>query len=146
MRFKYETTVYNSIEAVWELITDVNRRSEWIHFIDECHYTHKKDSFVGSKFSEKMVFLRIPLTLEQTISDYKEHSVFNYGCKIPPFYPKVFVTAKDNKDGSVYVSLEFDIKMGAFILVPKKIINKQVDHIMLPLVNEFKNLIDLPRS
>lgn len=141
MKFKYETTIENSKEATWDLMIDLNRRSEWIHFIDECYVTHQTDNWVGTKFIEKLVFLRIPLNLEQEVTKFEKYAAFHYGCKTPPFYPKVYSSMVDNGDGTITVTLEFDIKMGAFMLVPKKIIKKQVDNIIQPLIDEFEKLL-----
>ena len=65
---------------------------------------------------------------------------------MPPFYPVVTVTARDNEDGTIFSSLEFDIKLGAFFLVPKRLIQKQVDDLISPFIDKFVAIMDQPDS
>lgn len=146
MKFKYDSNVHNSLEEVWAFVIDFSKRPDWIHFFDESFISHQADSWVGTKYKEKLTFLGIPLFIEYVVTDYKEQSYIYAKSNMPPFFPKVNCEVRDNGDGTIYSSLEFDIKLGAFSLVPKKIIQKQVDKLVEPLIAEYVRILDKPSS
>jgi hypothetical protein len=146
MKFKYDSNVHNTLEEVWDFILDFSKRPEWIHFMEKSYVTHQTKNWIGTKYKEKFVFLGIPLYIEYEITNFKEHSLIESKSKMPPFYPEVVTVVKDNGDGTIYSSLEFDIKLGAFMLVPKSIIQKQVDNIILPFIEEYKRILDKPKG
>lgn len=142
MKFKYDSVVHNSMEEVWDFIMDFDRRSEWIHFFDKSFITHQTDNWIGTKYKEKLTFLGIPLFIEYEITEYVHQTYWKSKCKMPPFYPKIHCTAKDNGDGTIFSSLEFDIKLGPFFLVPKKLIQNQVDNLIEPFINNYIEILD----
>ena len=138
----YTSTVHNSMENVWDFIMDFERRPEWIDFFDKSYITKQTSNWIGTHYKEKLTFLGIPLYIEYIIIDYHEQHYMVSKCNMAPFYPVVTITAKDNEDGTVFTSLEFDIKLGPFFLVPKRIIKKQVDDLITPFIEKFREIMD----
>jgi hypothetical protein len=143
MQFKYSSDVRNTLENVWDFAMDFERRPEWIHFFDKCYITHKTENWVGTTYKEKSVFLGIPLYIEYTITIYEHQKQMSSHCKMPPFFPTVHISVWDNGDGTIHSVLEFDIKLGPFVLVPKSIIKKQVDNIIHPFIDKFVEIMDV---
>jgi len=144
MRFIYSSNVRNSMENVWDFIMDFERRPDWIDFFDKSYITKKTSNWIGTHYKEKLTFLGIPLHIEYIILDYHEQHYFIAKSKMPPFYPVVTVTARDNEDGTIFSSLEFEIKLGPFWLLPKKLIKKQVDDLINPFIDKFVGILDQP--
>lgn len=142
MKFLYSSNVHSDHDTVWGFIMDFKQRPDWIHFFEQSFVTHQTANWIGSKYKEKFVFLGIPLFIEYEIYDYKEKSHFKSRSKMPPFYPELHVTCKDNGDGTIYSSLEFDIKLGPVALLPKKLIQSQVDNLIKPCIENYVRILD----
>ena len=57
MIFEYDNNIKCTKEEAWKLITEIERRPEWIHFMDNCKWLDKKTGIVGSTYQEEEVFL-----------------------------------------------------------------------------------------
>ncbi len=133
------------MEVVWGFIMEFERRPEWIHFFDKSFITDKKDGWVGTKYKDKLTFLGIPLFLESTITHYEENKMWCAKCPMPPFYPEIEVNTRDNGDGTIYSSLQFDITLkGPFRFIPKSLIKKQVDELIAPCIDRYIDILDRP--
>ena len=144
MIFKYTSDVHNTLENVWDFVMDFGRRPEWIDFFEKCYITHQTDDWVGTKYKEKSVFLGIPLYIEYKITIYEHQKQMSSHSNMPPFFPTVHISVWDNGDGTIHSVLEFDIKLGAFLLVPNKFLRKQVDGIIHPFVDAYVEIMDKP--
>ncbi len=144
MRFSYSSIVHNDVDTVWDFIMSFERRPEWIHFIEKCTVIDKKEGWVGTKYQEKSVFLGIPLNITYEVTSYKEKDSWSSICKMPPFYPKIFVTIKDMGNGEIHGTLEFELKTGILGLLPKRLIKKQVDKLVDPCIERYLELLDRP--
>lgn len=142
MKFEYSNPVKCTKEDAWKLITDLERRPEWIPFMEKCYYTEKKDGIVGSRYQEKEVFLGIALNLNYEITVYKAYEQMSSKCLMAPFYPQVNIYVKEKPDKSVFCTLEFDIKLGPFEWTPKFILKGQVDKLVQPLVDNFISILE----
>lgn len=132
-------------QEAWKLITDLERRPEWIHFQEKCYWLEKKESMVGSRYQEKEVFLGIPLNINYEITDWIEYERMSSKCKMPPFHPKVDIIVEEEKNG-VLCSLIIDLKLGPFFLVPEKIIRTKIKALIQPLIDEFNRILESESS
>ncbi len=138
MKFEYINTIRCTEQEAWDLVMDLERRGEWIHFIEKTKWVEKKEVITGSIYDEKFVFLGIPLHIRYTVEKYNDKKLISSRSKMPPFYPLVDVTlAKSTKVDSVDCGLIFDISLGPLSLIPKSLLKKQVDQLIQPLVDEF---------
>lgn len=145
MKFRYDSTVRNNMEDVWAFIMDFSNRPSWIHFFDKSFVSHQTEGWIGTKYKDKLTFLGIPLFIENEIVEYEENSHWRSKCEMAPFYPKLYVEARDNGDGTIYSCLEFELKLGgAFRLVPKSLIQKQVDNLVNPIIDRYIEILDKP--
>jgi hypothetical protein len=142
MKFEYSNNIKCTKEEAWELITDLERRPEWIHFMEKCYYTDKKEGIVGSKYQEKEVFLGIPININYDVIVYEEYKQFSSRCTMAPFYPVVNIYVNELPNKMIFSKLEFDIKLGPFEWMPKFMIKKQVDALVQPLVDAFKDILE----
>ncbi len=140
MRFRYDITVNNSADKVWDFVMQFERRPEWIDFVDETEINDKKEGWVGTKYREKSVFLGIPLNVTFEVTEYTHKKSWTSICKMPPFYPEIFVRMHDEVNGSVSGYIEFEIKIGILGLLPKRIIRKQVDKLVRPIMENFERI------
>ena len=141
MIFEYSNHVQCTKEEAWKLISDLERRPDWIHFQERCYWTEKKPGMIGSKYQEKEVFLGIPLNINYEITAWVEYERMSSKCKMPPFYPVIDVVVIEENDG-VFCSLIVNAKMGPFALVPEKFLRKQVDALVQPLVDKFIEILE----
>lgn len=141
MIFEYYSDVNCTKEAAWKLITDIERRPDWVPFMEKCYFTDFKKGWVGSKYQEKEVFLGIPLNINYEVIEYHPFKKLRSRCLMPPFYPKVDVTV-EAFDGYCKCGLIIDVKLGPFALMPKSILKSQVDNLIKPLVNNFNSLLE----
>ena len=141
MRFEYTNKVRCTKEEAWQFIIDLERRPDWIHFMEKCYWTEKKPGMIGSRYQEKEVFLGIPLNINYEITAWKDHEQISSKCMMPPFYPVVDVIVKENEGGCI-CSLVVNAKMGPFVLVPEKFLRKQVDALVQPLVDKFIEILE----
>lgn len=141
MIFEFTSHVQCTKQEAWKLITDLERRPEWVHFQEKCYWTEIKDGFVGSRYQEKEVFLGIPLNINYEITNWIEYERMGSISKMPPFYPKIDVLVYEENDG-VLCSLILDVKLGPFILVPEKIIRAKINELVQPLVDEFITILE----
>lgn len=146
MKFEYSNNIRCTKEEAWSLLADLERRPEWIHFMEKCYYTDKKEGIVGSKYQEKEVFLGIPLNLNYDVIAYEEFKQFSSRCTMAPFYPVVNIYVNELPNKTVFSKLEIDIKLGPFEWMPKFMIKKQVDALVQPLVDAFKNILERDTS
>lgn len=145
MVFEYSNKVKCTKEEAWNLIADIERRPDWIHFMEKCYWTDKKDGFVGSKYQEVEVFLGFHLNVNYEITVWKDHEQVSSICKMPPFHQTVDVLVKEEKDG-VYCTLRINANMGVLGLIPKFIIKSQVDNLVQPLVDKFIEILESESS
>ena len=147
MEFTYKSTVWNTIENVWEFVMDFERRPEWITFYDKSYISDRKEEWVGTKYKDKLTFLGIPLYIEYTITHYEENKEWRSNCKMPPFYPKLKAGISKNGDGSIDCYLTFEITLkGPFVFIPKSLIRKQVDELVEPCIQNYIDIISQPES
>jgi len=76
------------------------------------------------------------------IIDWKELHLMRSKCLMAPFYPCVEIRVKPLDEHHIESSLIIDIKLGPFALVPKKLIQSQIDVLVLPMVNKFIELLE----
>lgn len=145
MTFEYNNFVRCTKEEAWQLITDLERRPDWIHFQEKVYWTEKKEGMVGSRYQEIEVFLGIHLNINYEVTEWKENEQISSRCLMPPLYPVVDVFVKE-KPGGVESTLRFSIKLGPFELIPKFILKKQVDNIIQPMVDSFKKILESESS
>ncbi len=141
MKFEYTNKVRCTREEAWALITNLERRPDWIHFMEKCYWTDKKEGMLGSRYQEKEVFLGIPLNINYEVVAYKEYQLMSSKCMMAPFYPQVDVSVREERDGC-YCTLTINAKMGPFALVPEKFLRKQVDALVQPLVDQFRKILE----
>jgi hypothetical protein len=147
MKFEYINTIRCTEQEAWTLVMDLERRGEWIHFIDKTKWVDKKEGIIGSTYDEKLVFLGIPLHIRYTVEKYTDLKLLSAKCKMPPLYPIVDVTLEKSKiPDSVDCGLIFEISLGPFALIPKSILKSKVDQLILPLVNEFMSILERESS
>lgn len=141
MLIEYNTIVKCTREEAWKLIVDIERRPDWVPFMERCYFTDFKEGWVGSKYQEKEVFLGIPLNINYEVIAYKENDHLRSRCFMPPFYPKVDINCSDAV-GGCNCGLIIDIKLGPFALIPQKLIRKQIDDLVQPLIDNFKQILE----
>jgi ribosome-associated toxin RatA of RatAB toxin-antitoxin module len=147
MKLDYSNEVLCTKEEAWALITDFERRPEWIPFMEKCYITEKKEGWVGSKYQEKEVFLKIPLNINYTITRWKENEQLSSRCEMPPFYPVVNIFVKDIPGSrKIKCTLQVDIDLGIFKFIPQSIIRPQIDNLINPLVNNFVRILETNSS
>lgn len=147
MKVQYSNDVLCTKEEAWALITDFDRRPDWIPFMEKCYLTEKKEGWVGSKYQEKEVFLKIPLNINYTITEWKEGQQLSSRCEMPPFYPVVNIYVKEIPGSTkINCTLEVDIDLGVFKFIPKSIIKPQIDHLINPLVENFIRILETDSS
>src|SRR5665647_1994496 len=115
MRFEFVNKVRCTKMEAWQFIINLERRPDWIHFMEKCYWTEKKPGIVGSRYQEKELFLGIPLNINYEVTVYKEFQQMSSKCMMPPFYPVVDVLLKEDADGCV-CTLIINAKMGPFFL------------------------------
>ena len=59
MTFEYTNNIKCTKEEAWKLITEIERRPDWIHFMDKCVWLDKKPGIVGSTYNEEEIFLYV---------------------------------------------------------------------------------------
>ena len=146
MIFEYENNINCTKEEAWKLITEIERRPDWIHFQEKCYWLDKKPGIVGSTYQEKEVFLGFPLNVKYTVTAYKEYEIMTSKCDMFPFKQKVEVTMHENKDGTVYCKLLIDASIGVLGLLPKSVIKTRVDELVNPLVDKFLEILETESS
>lgn len=141
MKFEYTSKVHCTREEAWALISNLERRPDWIHFMEKCYWTDKKPGMVGSRYQEKELFLGIPLNINYEVTAYREYEQMSSKCMMPPFYPQVDISVRQEKDGC-HCALTINAKMGPFALVPEKFLRKQVNALVQPLIDRFKHILE----
>ena len=146
MIFEYDNNIKCTKEEAWNLITEIERRPEWIHFMDNCKWLDKKTGIVGSTYQEEEVFLGFHLNVKYKVTEYKEFEKMTSKCDMYPFHQKVEVTMRENKNGTVYTKLLIDGDLGVLGLLPKWIIKNRVDALVQPLVDKFFDILESETS
>lgn len=141
MRFEYINRVRCTKEEAWMLITDLDRRPEWIHFMEQCYWTDKKPGMLGSRYQEKEVFLGIPLNINYEVTAWKEMEQMSSKCMMPPLYPVVDILLKEEK-GACICTLVIEMHTKLFMLIPERFLRKQVDALVQPFVDEFIRILE----
>ena len=141
MILEYSNFVRCTKEEAWQFITSIERRPEWIPFMEKCYFTNKVDGWVGSTYQEKEVFLNIPLNINYEIIAYEEYKLMRSRCFMKPFYPKVEVRM-EAKEGGCQCALILDINLSLFALIPNRILKQKIDDIIMPLVNNFNEILE----
>lgn len=143
MKIEYTNEVLCTKEEAWALITNFERRPDWIPFMEKCYITEKKEGWVGSKYQEKEVFLKIPLNINYTITVWKENEQMSSKCDMAPFYPLVNIYVKDIPGSNKILSiLELEADLGIFKFIPTSMIKSQINVLMKPLVDNFKSILE----
>jgi hypothetical protein len=145
MVFEYTNKVKCTKEEAWQLIADIERRPDWIHFMEKCYWTDKKAGFVGSRYQEVEVFLGFHMNVNYEVTVWKDHEQVSSICMMPPFHQTVDVLVKEDKN-SVVCTLRITANMGVLGLLPKFIIQKQVDNLVQPLVDKFIEILETETS
>lgn len=141
MIFEYDNIIKCTKEEAWKLITEIERRPDWIHFMEKCYWLDKKSSIIASTYQEKEVFLGFPLNVKYIVTDFVEHELLKSKCDMMPFYQTVEVYMRQEKTG-VFCALKIDAKMGVLGLLPNSIIRNRVDALVEPLVDKFKEILE----
>jgi hypothetical protein len=141
MLFEYINFVKCTKEEAWQLISHIERRPDWIHFMEKCYWTEKKPGMIGSRYQEKEVFLGIPLNINYVVTKWVEHKEMSSKCNMMPFYPEVDVLVKE-KYGGCECILRVEGNMNIFKLIPNSILRKQVDYLVQPFIDNFIELLE----
>lgn len=141
MKFEYVNKVRCTREEAWQLIINLERRPDWIHFMEKCYWTDKKPGMVGSRYQEKEVFLGIPLNINYEITVWKDHEQVSSKCMMAPLYPVVDVIVGDADNGCV-CTLIIEMNTKLFALVPDKFLRKRVDALVQPFVDQFIKILE----
>src|SRR5688572_15787830 len=80
-----------SAEKAFAFAKDLERRPEWIDFIEKSYYTSKKEGVIGSKYKEKLEFLGFHLYLEYEIKEYVENRLIIAKSNMAPFKPLITI-------------------------------------------------------
>lgn len=145
MTFEYNNFVRCTKEEAWGLITDLERRPDWIPFQEKVYWTDKKDGMTGSRYQEVEVFLGIHLNINYEVTVWKTNEQLSSKCLMPPLYPVVDIFVKE-KPAGVDCTLRFSIKLGPLELIPKFLLKKQVDHLIQPMVDNFIRILESESS
>lgn len=146
MTFEYSNTINCTKEEAWSFITEIERRPEWIHFMDKCHWITKKNEIVGSEYKEEEIFLGFHIDVKYKVIEYKEFEKMTSKCDMFPFHQKVEISMKENINGTVFTKLIINADLGVLGLVPKFILNNRVNALVQPLVDEFKLILERESS
>ena len=142
MTFEYSNNITCTKEEAWKLITEIERRPDWIHFMDKCVWLEKKPDIIGSTYNEVEVFLGFSLNVKYKVTEYIEFEKMTSKCDMYPFHQKVEVTMKENKNGTIFTKLLIDAEIGVLGLIPKFIIKNRVDALVQPLVDKFFEILE----
>ena len=142
MILEYTNVIKCTKEEAWKLITDIERRPDWIHFMEKCYWLEKRPGFVGSTYQEKEVFLSFHLNVKYTVTEFIEYEKMSSKCDMYPFHQLIEVTMKDNDNGTIFTKLKVDANIGVLGLLPKSIIKNRVDALILPFVAKFKETLE----
>lgn len=145
MTFEYSNIIKCTKEEAWKLITEIERRPDWIHFMEKCYWIDKTTTMLGSTYQEKEVFLGFHLNVKYTVTDFVPYKIMKSKCDMLPFHQTVEVTMRQEKDG-VFSMLKIDAKMGVLGLLPKSIIKNRVDALVQPLVDKFQEILETESS
>ena len=146
MTFEYSNNIKCTKEEAWKLITEIERRPDWIHFMDKCNWLDKKPNMVGSTYNEEEVFLGFHLNVKYTVIAYKEFEKMTSKCDMYPFHQKVEVSMRENNNGTVFTKLLIEADLGVLGLIPKFIIKNRVDALVQPLVDKFFDILESESS
>ena len=146
MTFEYSNNIRCTKVEAWKLITEIERRPEWIHFMDKCSWLDKKPGLIGSTYNEQELFLGFHLNVKYIVTDYIEYEKMTSKCDMYPFHQKVEVTMKENNNGTVFTKLLIDADLGVLGLLPKFIIKNRVDALVQPLVDKFFEILESESS
>ena len=142
MKFTYTATVRNDLDTVWAFNMDFERKPEWIYFYEKSYVSYQTEGWVGTRYKDKLDFIGIPLYIEYKMLEYEDKKRFRAKSKFPPFYPEIEVVTKDNGNGTVTSSLTFDMKLGPFALLPKRMLQKKVDDFIQPALDRYIEILD----
>jgi hypothetical protein len=146
MIFEYTNNIRCTKEEAWKLISEIERRPEWIHFMDKCSWIEKKKGVIGSSYNEQEIFLGFHLNVKYVVTEYIEYEKMTSKCDMYPFHQKVEVTMKENKNGTVFTRLLIEADLGVLGLLPKFIIKNRVDALVQPLVDKFFEILESETS
>lgn len=141
MTFEYSNIIKCTKEEAWKLILEIERRPDWIHFMEKCYWLDKTSNVIGSTYQEKEVFLGFHLNVKYVVSEFVEYEIMKSKCDMMPFYQTVEVTMRQENNG-VFCALKIDAKMGVLGLLPNSIIKNRVDALVEPLVDKFKEILE----
>lgn len=145
MLFEYINKVKCTKEEAWQLIIDIERRPDWIHFQEKCYWTDKKPGMVGSRYQEVEVFLGFHMNVNYEVIEWVDHVKMKSKCMMPPFHQTVEVTVSEETDG-VICTLRIEANMGVLGLLPKSFIKKQVDNLIDPFTQQFIHILESESS
>ena len=146
MILEYTNLIQCTKEEAWKLITEIERRPDWIHFQEKCYWLDKKPAIIGSTYQEIEVFLGFHLNVKYMVTEYKEYEKMSSKCDMYPFHQLIEVTMKDNNNGTIFTKLKIDAKIGVLGLLPKSIIKNRVDALVQPFVDKFKEILETESS
>lgn len=141
MTFEYSSFVRCTKEEAWELISNIERRPEWIHFQEKCFWLDKKPGFIGSTYQEVEVFLGFHINVKYEVTAWEPYRKMTSHTKMPPFHQTVEVYMEERVDGC-YTRLVIHADMGILGLIPKFIIKNKVNELVNPMVDIFVELLE----
>jgi len=124
------------------LAMDLERRPEWIDFIEKSYYTIKTPQILGSKYKEKFEFLGFHLYLEYEIREYIQDRLVIAKCNMPPFKPLLTLYAQPIHDKKTKCGIALQITPGPLALLPRKMVIREIENIINPLVEKFKSMAE----
>ena len=131
-----------SAEKAFAVAKDLERRPEWIEFIEKSYYTSKKEGIIGSKYKEKLEFLGFPLYLEYEIKEYVEGRLIIAKSKMAPFNPMITIYCKPIDERRSIGGMKLELSPGPLALLPRKLVIREIEKFVEPLVVKFKEIVE----
>ena len=131
-----------SAEKAFALAKDIERRPEWIDFIEKSYYTSKKEGIIGSKYKEKLEFLGFHLYLEYEIKEYVEGRLIIAKSNMAPFNPTISIYCKPIGNNRSIGGMKLELSPGPLALLPRKLVIREVEKFVEPLVERFKEMVE----
>lgn len=116
-----------STQTAFALAADLERRPEWISFIEKSYYILKKPGMAGSRYKEKLEFLGFNLYLEYEIKEYVQDQLIIAQCKMPPFRPIITLACQSLGPQLCTGALQLEISPGPLALIPKKLVVGEIE-------------------
>jgi hypothetical protein len=129
-------------EKAFAVAADLERRPEWISFIEKTYYIDKKPGIAGSRYKEKLEFLGFNLYLEYEIKEFVQNKLIIAQCKMAPFKPIITIAFQSLSPKTCSSALQLEVSPGPLALIPKKLVVAEIEKILLPMVDKFRDLVE----